>query len=819
MLGGNHPTFPSLKRRGGCAVKKILRSHLSPRRRGGQAGGIFRPQLFRRTDRPVSGALVAPRLFIHAASTPPFQGGEYARSNIHSHLLKPAFTVLIGTLLLSGFMVARQQPSVWIGIRLAAEKAAIRVVGLPFESPADKAGVLINDLIVGVDGRTFDAESSALEKEFREFITKHAPGDAVTLNIMRDGTPMVIRVVIEERPGQIPVKEYSFPKINWPEERLAADLIEQFNFRKAYEELRQHLAQLGNTGDRFRLSRVASIQREPFQLRTIAGQTFDQVAAAMNQRNPQVALSLAAAWLDTPLSPGPPLKKGITFERHLDQLVELLRSVRMKREEAFQKLTPEDQQFLENNCDAMFAAFSETLDLESEKNRDKRRMNTRVLELAAQVDFAKLFEGAELLWRVAQDDYLDDLESALRKAWEASGRPEGIFINRDSPVGKILVGGTGSTWYTDDAAILLDLGGNDFYTNNAGSARGSKLPAALLIDFAGNDAYEATFDWAQGAARMGHGLLIDRRGNDEYIGRAWAQGAAVLGTALLLDESGNDIYRAAQYAQGAAAWGIALHIDYEGDDTYDARLLSQAVAFPGGAGWLLDIKGNDSYYSKGERPTTYGDAGIFDSGSQGFGIGFREMQSGGVALLYDGGGKDRYEAGNFSQGGGYYFGIGMLRDAGKENDVYIGSRYAQGFGAHEAIGFFEDMGGDDSYTTRHAVAQGTAWDETITAFIDHAGDDIYEGGASFSQGASAHNGFSLFLDLGGKNRFTYAQPQGSAGPNDYHGGSSFSLFVAVEDKGNSYTSKMRPSTTRLNGDYGLFVDLPGSIESAVKKRK
>ena len=36
------------------------------------------------------------------------------------------------------------------------------------------------------------------------------------------------------------------------------------------------------------------------------------------------------------------------------------------------------------------------------------------------------------------------------------------------------------------------------------------------------------------------------------------------------------------------------------------------------------------------------------------------VQSGGVALLYDGGGKDRYEAGNFSQGGGYYFGIGML---------------------------------------------------------------------------------------------------------------------------------------------------------------
>jgi len=40
------------------------------------------------------------------------------------------------------------------------------------------------------------------------------------------------------------------------------------------------------------------------------------------------------------------------------------------------------------------------------------------------------------------------------------------------------------------------------------------MPAAMLIDFDGNDAYEATFDWTQGAARMGHSLLIDRKGNE-----------------------------------------------------------------------------------------------------------------------------------------------------------------------------------------------------------------------------------------------------------------------------------------------------------------
>src|SRR5437870_13573856 len=68
--------FPSLKRRGGCAIKKMSRSNLSSRRRGGQIGEIFRPEEFRRSDHPVCGASEASRLFINAAATPPFQGGE-----------------------------------------------------------------------------------------------------------------------------------------------------------------------------------------------------------------------------------------------------------------------------------------------------------------------------------------------------------------------------------------------------------------------------------------------------------------------------------------------------------------------------------------------------------------------------------------------------------------------------------------------------------------------------------------------------------------------------------------------------------------------
>src|SRR5438093_13736230 len=87
-MNWNQALFFSFKGRGGCAIKKMSRSNLSSRRRGGakrkpdraqpqeKFGEIFRPEEFRRTDHPVCGALEASRLFINAAATPPFQGGE-----------------------------------------------------------------------------------------------------------------------------------------------------------------------------------------------------------------------------------------------------------------------------------------------------------------------------------------------------------------------------------------------------------------------------------------------------------------------------------------------------------------------------------------------------------------------------------------------------------------------------------------------------------------------------------------------------------------------------------------------------------------------
>jgi S1-C subfamily serine protease len=90
----------------------------------------------------------------------------------------------------------QQRAPVWIGVGFNAEtlnpspegtkaKTGLRVGTVVFDSPAEKAGVLINDLIVGVDGQEFTAEPAVQDKQFRESVLRRAPGDPIILTLVR----------------------------------------------------------------------------------------------------------------------------------------------------------------------------------------------------------------------------------------------------------------------------------------------------------------------------------------------------------------------------------------------------------------------------------------------------------------------------------------------------------------------------------------------------------------------------------------------------------------------------------------------------------
>ena len=62
-----------------------------------------------------------------------------------------------------------------------------------------------------------------------------------------------------------------------------------------------------------------------------------------------------------------------------------------------------------------------------------------------------------------------------------------------------------------------------------------------------------------------------------------------------------------------------------------------------------------------------------------------QSEAGGLGALLDVDGDDVYEAGNFSQGLGYWYGTGVLWDGGGD-DRFESVYFTQGSGAHFAIG-------------------------------------------------------------------------------------------------------------------------------------
>jgi hypothetical protein len=252
------------------------------------------------------------------------------------------------------------------------------------------------------------------------------------------------------------------------------------------------------------------------------------------------------------------------------------------------------------------------------------------------------------------------------------------------------------------------------------------------------------------------------------------QGFGMAGVGLLLDFSGNDEYRAQQLAQGAGFFGTGILFDGSGDDRYEARSHAQALSVGGGSAFLIDRSGNDLYFAKGLIPSGYGTPGTYEGWSQGVGVGLRFLASGGLAILHDGGGRDRMEGGDFSQAAGYYYGWGIVDARGDDPDVYIGNRYAQGTAAHYGVASFLEEGGDDFYDTRGGVAVGPSNDHAITWFHDGGGNDRYPAQA-FCGGASANNAIALFEDVTGSDRWVGATPPTTGQTNEDWGGTSLSL--------------------------------------------
>lgn len=226
---------------------------------------------------------------------------------------------------------------------------------------------------------------------------------------------------------------------------------------------------------------------------------------------------------------------------------------------------------------------------------------------AAEAWSAARFDAAGIVAARAQ---LLTAAKALQQAASASGPLPPLRIAAPEMV--VIDLGIADNVYPENLALLIDAGGLDAYTNNAG---GSNLGGACidqlgpgvgaLLDFAGDDRYVGPTRGCgiNGGASIGAGFLYDAAGNDVYatdfrIGnKAVNGGGAWTGVGFLLDEEGNDVYESGGWGTNGGGYvgGTGMLLDGGGDDRYAATYDGVNGGALLGLGLLRDDAGHDLY--------------------------------------------------------------------------------------------------------------------------------------------------------------------------------------------------------------------------------
>lgn len=225
--------------------------------------------------------------------------------------------------------------------------------------------------------------------------------------------------------------------------------------------------------------------------------------------------------------------------------------------------------------------------------------------------------------------------------------------------------------------LLLDLEGDDMFRADSYSEGAAIFGIGMLLNLKGNDTYEA-YTLSQGFANIkGLGVLGDLKGDDRYhaggkypdhrdpehatksLSQGFATGirpygsgvGASGGIGLLIDRDGDDQYIGDYFSQGSSYWyALGILHDVNGDDMYVAGRYAQGAGIHISAGALIDERGDDFYMVT---------LGVSQGAGHDFGIG----------VLADFSGHNTYKGGTLSQGAATCGSIGVLYD--RDRDPYM----------------------------------------------------------------------------------------------------------------------------------------------------
>lgn len=458
-----------------------------------------------------------------------------------------------------------------------------------------------------------------------------------------------------------------------------------------------------------------------------------------------------------------------------------------------------------------------------------------------------------------QDGWPDSLEELVSPGWGSDGTKYPAGLPSEAPVddwpptlpngqplpvgssyilhipGVLAVGDAVKTTYVagEEAAVTLDLGGEDDHFDAAGS------DFRLLVDFGPDDDMYAAPGRGQGA----NGMLLDLGGNDVYWASSDAQGVASAGAfspavGLLFDAVGDDIYVVDAGARTAAQGGVAdrddatpiggggtglalgLLLDATGDDTY-ASPSQGVVAFGKGlssdVALFLDLRGQDTYSPAGDqgwvRETEQGGWGTVAS-----------TFSPALAAFVDAQGHDAYRGVVGHPAGPDFTPV--------RNDRVRVVESPRGLGAPPAIGLFldEDPASADFETqpepilhvpglgVRIGTATGDVYAEDYALLIDPGGADTYQNNAGSSllrpvSVSTATQGAEASVATGGMRPLAATLIDLGRDPDTYEAsdlpGQAFLIAAAVDPEAWEQAAGLLSQGSGFLG-VGLMVDEAGA---------
>ncbi|TFG37139.1 MAG: PDZ domain-containing protein, partial [Syntrophobacterales bacterium] len=549
----------------------------------------------------------------------------------------------------------------------------LRVAQVVSGSAAEKAGIKVNDIIIAYDSvKLKDREESKLLQSFGNYIKKEkAVGENISLTVIRTETAFegkrdkeglsiknrddiedllddqklgetlefsvkreahLIEIVATlgekgnpalEKPPENRLLFPEYETLSCPYSDLGNQLIDEFDIGDVYLDLLKRYEDDEMESDTFRLNLFRYVHRDPLRFPLVAEKISGDLDDCGKKVDLPEIIRYGSNLLDESSEDGQAII-GIPSSRepeaHLSFIRNVVLSALTMRNRAFETLEEEDKEFLFENLPLLIENGFETDSTEAESEEEIQK-NERALRLLGEADYGALLKSAEILAQLANAKWLSDFRGAMidyhsPETHTIRGIGGDIIYAEDTGAGLIVIGGAGPNRYEMSPAVLIDLGGNDFYGDGDDSDF-SENPLSVLIDCSGNDEYSATATFAQGAGILGTGILMDLAGDDTYHSTRFSQGTGVLGVGILADLEGDDRYFGQEFNQGVAFWGMGILIDSEGVDSYRSHLVAQGVGGPKGMGLLMDQSGDDSYYATGKEPSSYGTPGIFNGYSQG----------------------------------------------------------------------------------------------------------------------------------------------------------------------------------------------------------